>query len=117
MNQINAGNDLLEPGTNRQWKALLAGYKDQSLPISNIDTSVKRILRLILSSKKMQDYKYQDNPDLETHAQVARRAASEGMVLLKNMGALPLPMKNKVALFGSTSYSFISGGTGSGDVN
>ena len=39
------------------------------------------------------------------------------MVLLRNAGVLPLPAAAKVALFGNASYSMITGGTGSGDVN
>ena len=48
--------------------------------------------------------------------QVAYRAACEGVVLLKNDGALPL--KNKtVALYGPGASMTIKGGTGSGEVN
>ncbi len=49
---INAGNDLLEPGTKNQWDALKKSAKEGDLPKENIDTSAKRILKLILGSKK-----------------------------------------------------------------
>jgi len=115
--QIKAGNDLLEPGTKFQWDALKKAVQSGDLPMTFIDTSVKRILKLILSTKKMQRYVIQNNPDLKAHAQIAQQSASEGIVLLKNENTLPLQNKNNIALFGVTSYDFIAGGTGSGDVN
>ena len=49
---------------------------------------------------------------------IARRAAAEGMVLLKNEGQiLPLQEGTKVALYGVGASRTIKGGTGSGDVN
>ena len=114
---VSAGNDLLEPGTNRQWKALKKAQKSGELSEADIDTSVKRILKLILQSKKMQNYEFGNNPDLEAHAQITRQSAAEGMVLLKNENTLPIVSAKNVALLGVTSYDFIAGGTGSGDVN
>lgn len=115
--QINAGNDLLEPGTKKQWDALKEASKNGTLSIETIDRSVSRILELILKSRKMQNYKYGNNPDLKAHAAITRQSASEGMVLLKNAGTLPFANVKTVALLGVTSYDFIAGGTGSGDVN
>ena len=49
---------------------------------------------------------------------IARSAAAEGMVLLKNEGQLlPLKEGTKVALYGVGASRTIKGGTGSGDVN
>tara|TARA_Y100000768_G_scaffold279315_1_gene214532 strand:+ start:564 stop:2999 length:2436 start_codon:yes stop_codon:yes gene_type:complete len=114
---INAGNDLIEPGTKNDWNELKDSAADGSLPISNIDASVKRILKLILKSKKMENYNFKNNPDLEKHALITRKSAAEGMVLLKNSeNTLPMKKINNIALIGSSSYEFIAGGTGSGDV-
>ncbi len=52
------------------------------------------------------------------NAAAARKAAAEGMVLLKNEGGLlPLKAGTPVALYGIGASRTIKGGTGSGDVN
>ena len=48
---------------------------------------------------------------------IARKAAAEGIVLMKNEGILPLQKGSKIALFGAGAGRTIKGGTGSGDVN
>ena len=51
------------------------------------------------------------------HIELSRRAAREGMVLLKNQkDVLPLAMGTKVALFGKATIDYVKGGGGSGDV-
>ena len=53
----------------------------------------------------------------EKHRTLARRAAAEGIVLLKNEGVLPLKTSDPIALFGSGAEKTVKGGIGSGDVN
>ena len=117
--QLEAGNDLMMPGTVAQKNALIKALKDGSIDEAAVNASLKRILNYILKTPTVAKYKYSDKPDLKAHAEVTRNAATEGMVLLKNEGDV-LPYTNKsgtLAVFGDTSYDFIAGGTGSGDVN
>lgn len=51
------------------------------------------------------------------HGRLSRKAAAEGMVLLRNEGLLPLEANAPIALFGSGVSQTVKGGTGSGDVN
>lgn len=117
--QLSAGNDLLMPGIAAQKKAMLEDMKSGKLSKEVVDRNVKRNLELVLASPTMKNFKYTDKPNLKGNAQVTRDAAAEGMVLLKNeKNALPFSAKDKtISVFGVTSYSFIAGGTGSGDVN
>lgn len=53
----------------------------------------------------------------DKHINISRKAATEGMVLLKNINAsLPLKRNEKIALFGKATIEYIKGGGGSGDV-
>lgn len=117
--QMKAGNDMLQPGTDKQYEAIIAGVNEDKLDVAVLDANVKRILEMILQTPHFKGYKYSNKPDLKAHAAVTRQSATEGMVLLKNQAnALPLAKEVKnVALFGCTSYDFVAGGTGSGNVN
>ena len=51
------------------------------------------------------------------HILLSKNAAKEGMVLLKNDGGLlPFPKGTRLALFGKSTFDYVKGGGGSGDV-
>lgn len=116
--QAEAGNDMFQPGTDRQYKAIVEAVGNGSLDEKIVDRNVKRVLEMILKTPKCNGYVCDGKPNLKANAEVTRRSATEGMVLLKNEGnALPLAEDvKKLALFGSVSYDFYAGGTGSGNV-
>ena len=117
--QLSAGNDLLMPGMPSQKQAILENIKSGKLTASIVNKDLTRILELVMRSPAMNNYKYSDKPNLKGNAEVTRQAAAEGTILLKNdNNTLPISSKSTaLAVFGITSYDFISGGTGSGDVN
>ena len=126
--QMWAGNDMLQPGKNEQFDSIVAGVKSGKLDMADLDRNVQRVLNLVERSPRFQGYKYSNKPDLKAHAAVTRQSAAEGMVLMKNTASpntskgkgevLPFDENiKKVALYGCTSYDFIAGGTGSGNVN
>ena len=116
--QMWAGNDMLQPGKKEQFDSIVAGVKSGKLAEADLDRNVGRILNLVEKSPRFQGYKYSNKPDLKAHAAVTRQSAAEGMVLMRNEKALPFAENVKnVALYGNTSYDFIAGGTGSGNVN
>lgn len=117
--QMEAGNDLLMPGKKSQRDDIKKAVLNGRLSMDIIDRNVRHILELILRTPRFKGYVADNQPDLKAHAVLTRQAAQEGMVLLKNTrNTLPLHSKIKnIAVFGRTSYDFIAGGTGSGNVN
>ena len=114
---VNAGNDLMEPGMEKEIERIIAGVKDGSISQEQLDLNVRRMLDYIVRTPRFKGYKYSNKPDLKAHAKLVHEATAEGLVLLENNGVLPLKDVKKVALYGTGSYDFIAGGTGSGNVN
>lgn len=118
--QMAAGNDLLMPGTQKQQNDINKAVHSGLLSLQTIDRNVRNLLELIPRTPRFQRLSYSNAPDLKSHALISRTAAREGIVLLKNDSCtLPLDKSktNRIAAFGISSYDFIAGGTGSGDVN
>ncbi|MFP5115781.1 beta-glucosidase [Bacillaceae bacterium C204] len=116
--QMKAGNDMIMPGASYQSDLIKTAVEGGNLDEKVLDRNIKNILQIVIQTPEFKKYQNSDMPDLAAHAQTARKAAAEGMVLLKN-DKMPLPIsKNqKVTLFGNTQIETVKGGTGSGDVN
>ena len=113
-----AGNDLMEPGNQNEIDRIIAGVEDGTISQEELDRNVRNMLRYIVRTPHFRGYAYSNKPDLKAHAAVAREAAAESIVLLRNeQGTLPLKGNEKVALYGISAIDFVAGGTGSGDVN
>ena len=116
--EVQAGNDLMEPGQPAQTKEIIEGVKSGKLDIKDVDRNVRRMLEYIVKTPSFHKYPATNSPDFKAHAAITRQSAAEGIVLLKNNGTLPWKGGIKtVALFGENSYDFLSGGTGSGCVH
>jgi len=115
--QVKAGNDLLMPGpyqVNTIIHAVKAGNLDEKL----LDRNIENILNLIQKTPRFKKYQFSNKPNVEANAEMSRKVATEGMVLLKNEHeVLPLSKNIKsIALFGNASYETYIGGSGSGYV-
>ncbi len=117
--QMQAGNDLLMPGATKQYQAIVDAVNNGTLDEKDLDRNVERMLEMILQTPRFNGYVASNHPDLASHAQVTRQSATDGMVLLQNDDqTLPFDKNVKtIALYGCTSYDWIPGSTGSGNVN
>ena len=120
---VNAGLDIEMPGPGI-WRGakLLAAVKNGEVTESKLDESIRRLLILLGKVGKF------DHPeeaperavDLPEHRALIRKAAGEGIVLLKNAGGvLPLQRESlrKVALIGPNAKVARIMGGGSSEVN
>jgi beta-glucosidase len=119
ISEVQAGNDLMEPGQPAQVDEIIAGVKSGKLAMADVDRNVRRMLAYIVKTPSFNHYPASNAPDFVAHAAITRQSAAEGIVLLKNNGTLPWKdaTVKTVALFGENSYDFLSGGTGSGCVH
>ncbi|WP_233210829.1 MULTISPECIES: glycoside hydrolase family 3 protein [unclassified Pseudoxanthomonas] len=115
---INAGIDMVMVPD--KWKTFIANtiaqVKSGEIPQARIDDAVTRILRVKLRARlwehKPSASQFAGKPESLVHRDLARRAARESLVLLKNDGAtLPLKKGQRVLLVGKSADS-ISNQTG-----
>ena len=116
--KIAAGVDLLMPGSNCNIRSICRAVRRGKLSEERLNEAARRVLELIVKTPAFTGETAKPF-DAKKHAELARRAAAAGCVLLKNEnGALPIASEaKKVGLMGMASYSPICGGIGSGFVN
>ena len=115
--QVRAGINMIMGGSMQEYNEITNALKNKTLDESTLNENLVYNMKLKLSSPSMKGYKPSLKPDLEAHAIIAREAAGEGMVLLKNKNnTLPIKKKKTVAVFGKISYYLIAAGTGSGGI-
>ena len=112
-----AGCDLNMPGgSDYMEKEVLAAVQTGALPESAVDDAARRILRLVFRTAEALGAP--GSCDYEAHHALARQAAEEGAVLLKNEGSiLPLPESAKIAVFGAMAKNMRFQGAGSSHIN
>jgi len=109
-----AGCDLNMPGgSDYMMKEAVAAVKNGSLSESAVDACAKRVIRLALKAGERGHQKC----DMVSHHALAREAAEQGAVLLKNDGVLPLKEAQKVALIGAMAKTPRYQGAGSSHIN
>ena len=115
----NGGLDLEMPGPSNVWgKALIDAIEANKVSEELIDDKVKRILTVAEFSNRFQKPEIKDEEaiDRPEHRLLLRKAAADGMVLLKNDGLLPLKQDiKKLAVIGPNAKKaqIIGGGSAS----
>ena len=82
--EVQAGNDLMEPGQPAQVKEIIEGVNSGKLSMADVDRNVHRMLEYIVKTPSFHNYPATNKPDLKAHAAITRQTACEGIVLLKN---------------------------------
>ncbi len=118
---VRAGLDLEMPGPT-VWRGakLLEAVQAGKVPVEAIDDSARRILRIIERTGANGERLRERALDRPEHRAIARRAAAEGIVLLRNEGAL-LPLAadglKSIAIIGPNAKTAQIMGGGSAQVN
>ena len=112
-----AGCDLNMPGgSDYMEKEVLQAVRDGALPERCVDDSARRVLELVF--RAAETLKEKADCDYDAHHALAKRAAAEGAVLLKNEGGiLPLKQDAKIAVIGAMAKTMRYQGAGSSHIN
>jgi len=112
---LRAGLDLEMPGPQpRRTQAVIDAVRSGALDEAVLDEAVRRILGIV--------FKAAETPlggafDVDGHHALARKAAGEGIVLLKNNGILPLRDPRRIAVIGRAAKEPYFQGGGSSHIN
>jgi beta-glucosidase len=112
---LRAGLDLERPGPQpRRTQAVIDAVRSGALDEAVLDEAVRRILGIV--------FKAAETPlggafDVDGHHALARKAAGEGIVLLKNNGILPLRDPRRIAVIGRAAKEPYFQGGGSSHIN
>ena len=112
-----AGCDLNMPGgSDYMEKEVLQAVKDGTLPERCVDNSTRRVLKLVF--RAAETLREKATCDYDAHHALAKRAAAEGAVLLKNEESLlPLRESASIAVIGAMAKSLRYQGAGSSHIN
>jgi len=115
----NGGLDLEMPGPGNVWgESLITSIRNGKVDEELINDKVKRILSVAKFSKRFEkpNFTPEEAIDNPAHRKLLRKAAGDGMVLLKNEGLLPLKKDiQKLAIIGPNAKEaqIIGGGSAS----
>ena len=109
------GLDLEMPGPqDRRVKAVVEAVRSGKLDEAILDESVRRILKIVFKAKETPK---NGTFDVDAHDELAHKIASEGMVLLKNNGLLPLKDRQHIAVIGRAAENAHFQGGGSSHIH
>ncbi|MBR7160574.1 MAG: glycoside hydrolase family 3 protein [Clostridia bacterium] len=112
---VKAGLDIEMPYTEQGYQNLVDAYAKGEISIEDIDLCVQRVLDFI---SKCEQNKTEStvNSSIEERRDLAMQIASEGIVLLKNNGVLPVSKDKSVSLTTHIQEPYVRG-HGSSDVH
>lgn len=113
---IKAGLELQMPGGDASAdQKLVDAVNNGALDEAILDRACERILSITM--RYVENRKPETKFDYAGHHALARRVETEGLILLKNSGALPLPKAARVALIGKFAAEPVYQGGGSSHIN
>jgi beta-glucosidase len=118
---VEGGLDLEMPGPAKYYKLLGEAVQNWQIDEAAVDQAVRRVLRLVVLSGRMEVDKKQDSKgavNTTAHQKLSRRLAEEAITLLKNEGGL-LPLGKdirSIAVIGPNAAEAVIEGGGSSQV-